>query len=412
MDKESDLISYYKQEFEMLKDAHFQTSQKIISFFQFALLIFSAPIALLTSNQISRIVLGGVFVLIGIIEVLIIAYLSSLRVEALLYARQINRIRSILYSNGVIGTKTDEIHKRKILFSQDKKPDYKDSSQFIYIVFVLGLFSAFYFSFGFYKIATYFDLLKTKGAIFSTVFVCGFFVVAVAYVMYKIVITKGENGTEYYKQRIGVDIDGVLNNHENVFVEILKETTGKSLKCSDIKSLPVSISTDVTRDEEHNIFETKEYWESQKLAAGAKQYLIEEIRNTIGYKPYIFTWRNWNVDKDLKGEQVKFDIEKHTKKWLKDNGIVFEKIIFESGNYDAPISLFSSKYKTRYYYAKKYKIRYFVEDNLRNAEKLSHICEYVFLVDHPYNQTENALPYNVIRVSNWQEISEWIKNMN
>lgn len=35
-----------------------------------------------------------------------------------------------------------------------------------------------------------------------------------------------------------------------------------------------------------------------------------------------------------------------------------------------------------------------------------------FLVDHPYNQTENALPYNVIRVSNWQEISEWIKNMN
>ena len=82
---------------------------------------------------------------------------------------------------------------------------------------------------------------------------------AVAYVMYKIVITKGENGTEYYKQRIGVDIDGVLNNHENVFVEILKETTGKSLKCSDIKSLPVSISTDVTRDEEHNIFETKEY---------------------------------------------------------------------------------------------------------------------------------------------------------
>lgn len=200
---------------------------------------------------------------------------------------EINRIRSILYSNGVIGTKTDEIHKRKILFSQDKKPDYKDSNQFIYIVFVLGLFSAFYFSFGFYKIATYFDLLKTKGAIFSTVFVCGFFVMAVAYVMYKIVITKGENGTEYYKQRIGVDIDGVLNNHENVFVEILKETTGKSLKCSDIKSLPVSISTDVTRDEEHNIFETKEYWESQKLAAGAKQYLIEELRNTIGYKPYI-----------------------------------------------------------------------------------------------------------------------------
>ena len=101
MDKEG--LSYYEQEFNMLKDAHFQTSQKIISFFQFALLIFSAPIALLTSDQISRAVLGTVFIVIGIIEVLVIAYLSSLRTEALLYARQINRIRNVIYSDGVLG---------------------------------------------------------------------------------------------------------------------------------------------------------------------------------------------------------------------------------------------------------------------------------------------------------------------
>lgn len=120
MNNKDELISYYEKEFDMLKDAHFQTSQKIISFFQFALLIFSAPIALLTSNQITRLVLGCVFVVIGLIEVLIIAYLTSLRVEALLYARQINRIRSVLYSNGVIGSKKKIFTTEKFYFLKTK----------------------------------------------------------------------------------------------------------------------------------------------------------------------------------------------------------------------------------------------------------------------------------------------------
>lgn len=411
MNNKDELISYYEKEFDMLKDAHFQTSQKIISFFQFALLIFSAPIALLTSNQITRLVLGCVFVVIGLIEVLIIAYLTSLRVEALLYARQINRIRSVLYSNGVIGSKKEDIHNRKILFSQDKKPDYRDTNQFIFIVLVLGLFSAFYFSFGLYKLITHFYGFKCIYWICAIVILSGLLMLVASYSVYKVVTIKEENGTTYYKQIIGVDIDGVLNKHEESFVAIFKKLTGKTITCSDIKSLPVSISTNISREEEHSVFETKEYWEIQELATGAKEYLIQEICNTLGYKLYIFTWRNWNVHKNLEGERVTFDIEKYTKSWLKKEGIIFKKIKFESGNYDRPISLFSSKYRTRYYYAKKYRIKYFVEDSLKNAEKLSHICEYVFLIDHYYNQTE-TLPYNIIRVSNWKDISEWIKKIN
>lgn len=229
--------------------------------------------------------------------------------------------------------------------------------------------------------------------------------------VYIYVAIKGENGTTYYKQIIGVDIDGVLNTHEETFVTILNKTKGKTIQCKDITTLPVSESKIVSRDEEHTVLETKEYWEWQQLVAGAKEYLIEEIRNTLGYKPYILTWRNWDVKRNIKGDKVHFNIKKHTKKWLKQNGIVFKKIKFEKGNYDNPISPFSIKYKTRYYYAKKYKIRYFVEDSLRNAEKLSRVCEYVFLIDHPYNQANN-LPYNVIRVSTWQDILEWIKKFN
>lgn len=51
MEKKENFLTYYSQEFNMLEDAHFQTSQKIISFFQYALLIFSAPIALLVAEK-------------------------------------------------------------------------------------------------------------------------------------------------------------------------------------------------------------------------------------------------------------------------------------------------------------------------------------------------------------------------
>lgn len=409
MDKEG--LSYYEQEFNMLKDAHFQTSQKIISFFQFALLIFSAPIALLTSDQISRAVLGTVFIVIGIIEVLVIAYLSSLRTEALLYARQINRIRNVIYSDGVLGKDIADINKKKILFSQDKKPDYKDGNQFVFIVLVLGLFSAFYVAFGSYKLLTdIFGFSNMRCVIIASVII-GCLMLMISYIVHKYIAISAENGVAYYKQIIGVDIDGVLNKHEETFVYVLEQLTGKKYNTEDIRSLPVHVSTDISREEEHSVFETKEYWELQSLNNEVKECLNEEIHNTLGFKTYIFTWRSWNVCKNIKGEDLCFDLEDHTKQWLKTNGIVFNKVKFEKGNYDSPISLFNSRYKTRYYYAQKYKIRYFVEDNVRNAEKLSRICEYVFLIDHPYNQNDK-LPYNVIRVSGWKDISEWLKQLN
>lgn len=48
------LNEFYEKEYEMLKDARFQTSHKITSFFQYALLIFSAPLALLASEYIQK----------------------------------------------------------------------------------------------------------------------------------------------------------------------------------------------------------------------------------------------------------------------------------------------------------------------------------------------------------------------
>ncbi len=385
----------------MLKDAHFQTSQKIISFFQFALLIFSAPLALLTSDNISATLLGVIFSLIGLIELVVIAYLSSLRAEALLYARQINRIRSIVYTSGIVGRKKEEIHNNKILLSQDRKPEYFDTNQFLYIVIVLGMFSAFYVSFGVYKFLPHF--LSCKNVLYLLIScACAVIMGAFSLLIYLTVCNKNENGSIYFKRRIGVDIDGVLNKHEETFVEICNQLNKTSLKVTDITSLPVHYTEKISLAQEQNVFKTKEYWERQIPEDNVEHYLIQEIKNKYGYKPYIFTLRDWNVCQNISGEKVSYNIKRETKKWLKKIGIKYKKIRFEKGNVDRPVSLFHLKYWTRFHF--------FVEDNTVNAEKLSHICEYVFLLNHNYNQ-DDSLPYNVIRVSNWKEIYEWIKKL-
>ena len=57
--------------------------------------------------------------------------------------------------------------------------------------------------------------------------------------------------------------------------------------------------------------------------------------------------------------------------------------------------------------------RYFVEDLPENAIKLASTCEYVFLIKQPYNtelQYPN-LPSNVLRVKDWNEILDKIKEL-
>ena len=62
-------------------------------------------------------------------------------------------------------------------------------------------------------------------------------------------------------------------------------------------------------------------------------------------------------------------------------------------------------HKNRFNISHKKNIRFFVEDNTSNAKKLSTVCETVFLLDHPYNNSDgNDLPANVVRVKSWEEI--------
>ncbi len=109
-----------------------------------------------------------------------------------------------------------------------------------------------------------------------------------------------------------------------------------------------------------------------------------------------------------------------TEEWLIKNGIFYDKLIFEKGND------FSSDpkahIKNRFEISKKKKIRYFIEDDLEKAIKLSYMCDICFLISHPYNlsfsnlpneikRKREAFPSNIIRVKNWDEISQHLRRL-
>ena len=177
----------------------------------------------------------------------------------------------------------------------------------------------------------------------------------------------------------------------------------------------------------------------------AKKHLNKLI-NKFNFKVYIFSNRDWPNFEDVPKHKIK-QIEnvwkeekqwwqlfvtwrkgvivKLTKKWLKQNGIKYDKITIER-NIPELFEIYLPKllhrfipffrlvykicfYKDRYLLSKKKEIKFFVEDNLENAIKLANICEIVFLIDYPYNQFEK-LPKNILRVKSWKEIRDFMKD--
>ena len=142
---------------------------------------------------------------------------------------------------------------------------------------------------------------------------------------------------------------------------------------------------------------------------------LNHIKDQFGYTIYIFTWRDWG-EVITNGKKIKyFDIKNITEEWLSNNNIIINKIFYEKGNLHNPATQDETMYENRIYLSKKYKIKYFVEDDLQKAIVLANICKAVFLIDHIYNQNIDLpfhqLPHNVIRVNGWEEIYEYLKHL-
>ena len=218
---------------------------------------------------------------------------------------------------------------------------------------------------------------------------------------------------------MGIDIDGVLNDHCAKFCEVYNRLFNANLQPLQIKSIPIHDVKDlnITKEQESEVFHNIDYWMNLVPFPDTAKAL-NVIRNNIGCKIHIFTSRPWPQYQELpKAKQAEYrekwkreSIASITHAWLKKNDIASDKVTIEKSITikKAKIPLFSKTGRfllrnqffnaNRFSFAAKKRYRYFIEDDISKAIKLSHLCEVVFLMDQPYNREIDYMPSNIIRI--------------
>jgi len=462
---------FFLKEYDKIADAHFNVSQRITSFFQYMIAVYAAPLILVNEKiVINDEIKGLIFILISVVGFFICMYVNQLRCESLLYARTVNAMRNYAFDKK--GSISNGDQKYLTLPIQKSKPSFIDKTQFIWIVYTASLANSGYCIFGisFLKqniknlLAKIVDSnrLSINNSLENIIYLALFLILFFLQVhLYYIFTRKVEYGLNEYKQRIGTDIDGVIGYHEKGFCDMYNDKYIKinetKIEPSQITRIPVSKINElsISEEQERDIFNDKNYWINMPIMEGAVQ-TIEKIHNIFGYEVYFFSWRDWGNELNKHCKET-FDIKKITVNWLKINGIhktnkikeivnkkllskeyhmfhastdssekkvheekisklvfnkyLYKKLYLEKGNYNLPVGIKGSLYKNRYYFSQSWKIKYFVEDEPLKAIKLATICQYVFLIEHPYNMDCNNLPFNVIKVKSWPEIYDKIKEL-
>ena len=189
-------------------------------------------------------------------------------------------------------------------------------------------------------------------------------------------------------KRIGIDIDGCLTDVYSWYFKNGSEyakTVGKGLvneNGCDAKEM-----YDLTDDEFKKFLEKKllDYSTNEPVREGASDTCIQLISE--GFELYIITAR-FNSDKD---NEEGLKMRKIVEKWLKDNKIPYSKIIYSSEN-KKDICLENH-------------IEIMIEDNLKTLKEIKKYIP-VICFDAPYNR--NIDNDNLIRVTKWEEILNYI----
>jgi len=448
-------------EYSNIAQAHFKSTETISTFFRYYILILSFPISALgVFFQIStekheilkymlkyKVPISIVLFSVAFIGIGMFAYIISLRFDALLYARTVNGIRKHFYKK----SSYDLNYKLQIrvLPESTQLPGYYEPQLFWAIIFVFGLLNAIYI-----YLPLYLLLLENIKSLKSSPSWCWLspstIILAASVVFVALVIflhwrfycwlAKKRENSYLRSNIIGVDIDGVLNKHIEQFCNILKEQTGKSIDPSSIITIQVHKNSelDVSKEEEESVFNELRYWTEMPPMEKASHF-INKLREIYHLKTFIFAYRPWQLEGKTKGWLKTFSrqlsLKKITEKWLKDNKFTYNRFILETDdeysyypskktlNIFKKTSNIFKKTSNRFYISRKYRVRFFVEDELEKAIKLSNICDVVFLISHPYNELGNSvdkrtdmnrideLPDNIVGVQSWEEIYKYIRNL-
>jgi uncharacterized HAD superfamily protein len=481
----STFVDFQKIEYQHIAEAHFKAIEAISFFFRYYLLVMSLPVSIVAVllglavhgsdfDKTSVIALLGVaspvLIVVGFVGFCMMMYIINIKMDMVLYSRVVNSIRKFFYDL------YDGDHMNKMLMRQLPQsasiPAYRDMP-FGFVVLAFALFDTLYIGLG----AHLLFIAEISGASSARMFgfsgysrydVALFSIgVAAAFSAHFLAYYLSSRHREYAYLRgtaIGIDIDGVLNQHRKKFCEMAFSKLNRKLKPEEIKILPVHENTrlnpPITRADERAIFNDPQYWVEMPVLDGAAD-AIQTIKNSYLLPVHIFTYRPWpdlSVSQGATDEEMRalrqswrsaadtmarranvkecvrlwvnlvtavnfrMSIRYITKYWLRVNGITYDSLLVEKGNENIVYS--RGRYENRFNYAKRKKIKFFVEDDWVKAIKLSYICDLVFLIAHPYNRGtdedpvrhENEavigrLPANILKVESWNQLKKTIAQL-
>ena len=185
------------------------------------------------------------------------------------------------------------------------------------------------------------------------------------------------------KPRFGIDIDGTVTSPSTLIPHINKQYN-TNITLEDVREYDFlsAFPYPVDRKAFHHWFKTNEpYLYSVSEIADNARDILTKWKKT--YELFYISARGENV----------LDI---TYNWFKEHDVPYDHI-----------ELIGSHNKIMA--AKQHDIEVFFEDKHDNAVEIAEELKIpVVLFDTPYNRF--ATPSNVIRVYNWHEANEWIKN--
>ena len=452
------ITDFLLAEYNNIAQAHFNMTNTIAVFFKHYLAIVSIPVGVVivsisligkANDGGFRICLGflpsAALMLLGAVGLLVMLYITNLRIDALLYARSVNGIRSYFLGRSDLSLK-EVVHSR-VLPSQIHIPRFLEKTYFGFVVAAFALIDSFYASLGlastnlcFFNMYSIGNQLNSRLAPAAASFLVFFAIHLIAY-----------GWLAWYRERcylrsnaIGVDIDGVLNKHRDHFARLLNAVTPHNLQPSDITHIPVheDPAKTITQHDCNLVFNNLTYWTDMPPIEFAPQ-VLKRLRGSFGLRVYVFTHRDWPQAKDKSSRQTleknwrkqltkqppgnhpigrafrkvcslliyRKPIDGVTREWLRRHELPFDRLLVEKGNEHA--KNLPSKSENRFYFSRTKNIRYFVEDDLMKAQKLSFTCEVVFLINQPYNQCPpDQLPKNIVRVADWQNLYEHLKSLS
>ncbi|MEX0930190.1 MAG: hypothetical protein WDZ79_00785 [Candidatus Paceibacterota bacterium] len=188
------------------------------------------------------------------------------------------------------------------------------------------------------------------------------------------------------KPVLGLDFDDVIFAHNDALFAFQNERDGTSFTRDDIMHYGLEKTWGCSREEAHTrvmrFFHSPDHFKTQPLPGSIEA--VELLERS--YDIHLITARS-------------AEFLSQTQEWLQHYlPILADRLYFTR-------EVHGGESRPKSDVCKELGVSVFVDDALHHAEDLAPAVERVFLLDTPWNQTEEALPANVKRVYSWEEIT-------